>query len=480
MDTEATLYALLSARLTQAIKSGTLRTGERLPSVRAMARQEHVSVSTVLAAYLQLENAGLVETRPQSGHYVKAQLRVAREPQCVRPAFTPTTVKISALVTRMYSAAGDPALVPLGAAVPHPSLLPTRQLHALLARATRLKPEATVQYLMPPGLLLLRQQIARRALAYGCSLSPADIIITHGASEAMHLSLMATSRRGDTIAVESPAYYGTLQAIEALGLKALEIPAQPRTGMDLDALEEALAATPVSAVLVVPNFSNPLGSSMPDANKKRLVELLARRDIPLIEDDIYGDLAFNGSRPRVCRSFDDHGRVLLCSSFSKTLAPGYRVGWVAPGRYRGQVELLKFAQSVGCGSAPQYAVAEFLQSGGYDRHLRGLRRHVQQSMEQMVSVVTACFPEGTAVSRPEGGFVLWVEMPRSVDALALHSAAFNAGIIVTPGPLFSARDRFKHCIRLNCASPWTPKVEAAVRTLGHLACQQAGRQPLSH
>lgn len=476
---QSLLYERISSRLSDAIRAGTLRTGDRLPSVRTLARQERVSVSTVLSAYMRLENLGLIETRPQSGHYVKAQLRSVPEPQPARPSLTPRPVKTSALVAGVIAGIRNPALVPLGAAMLHPSLLPTRKLHGMLSHAVRSKPDLCIQYELPPGLASLRHQIARRALTWGCTLSPDELIITHGASEAIHLSLLAVARRGDTIAIESPAYYGTLQAIEALGLKALEIPAHARTGMDLDALEEALSSTRVAAVLVVPNFSNPLGSCMPDAHKKRLVEMLRRRDIPLIEDDIYGDLAHEGDRPRVCKSWDDDGNVLLCGSFSKTLAPGYRIGWVAPGRHAREVELLKFAQSVATSTAAQLALAEFLGSGGYERHLRALRRNLRQGMDTLVSVVTECFPEGTAVSRPSGGFVVWVEMPRTVDALELHASALEAGVSVAPGPIFSARERFKHCIRLNCGAPWSPRIDAAVRTLGHLACRQSGRAPAS-
>jgi DNA-binding transcriptional MocR family regulator len=465
------LYEQVADRLCDAIATGSLRPGDRLPSVRQLSNQERVSISTVLQAYVHLESLGLVETRPQSGHYVRRRERPRpAEPQVSRPATTASPVSVSALVSRVYRAAGDPRVVQLGASIPSPELLPTQRLNRELATLAREAGDLGVEYDMPPGCLELRQQIARRSLEWGCSLSPDELITTCGASEAIYLALRAVARTGDTIAIESPAYYGTLQAIESLGLRALEIPSHPRHGLELEALEAALEKRRVAAVLTVPSFSNPLGSCMPDEHRERLVALLARHDIPLIEDDIYGDLFFGPERPRSCKAFDTEGRVLLCGSFSKTLAPGYRVGWIAPGRYRERVELLKFAQTVATATLPQLAIASFLRSGGYDRHLRALRRRLAAQMEQMTEAIAEHFPEGTCVTRPTGSSLLWVEMPATVDALALHSRALEAGISIAPGPIFSAQpQRYSHFIRMSCSQPWSPRIEAAVATLGSLA-----------
>ncbi|MCP3140078.1 aminotransferase-like domain-containing protein [Pyxidicoccus xibeiensis] len=465
------LYEQVAERLGDAIAAGTLRAGDRLPSVRQLSLRERVSISTVLQAYLHLEAVGLIETRPQSGHYVRRRERPRlAEPQVSRPAISATPVTISALVSRVYRAGRDPRLVQLGAAWPAPELLPTRRLYRELNALTREAGDAGALYDIPPGCLELRQQLARRSLDWGCALSPDDFITTCGASEAVHLCLLAVARTGDTIAIESPAYYGTLQAIESLGLRALEIPSSPRDGMELDALQAALERRRVAAVLVVPSFSNPVGSCMPEANRQRLVAMLAERDIPLIEDDIYGDLHFAPERPRTCKSFDTTGTVMLCGSFSKTLAPGFRVGYVAPGRFRERVELLKFSHTVATATLPQLAIARFLQEGGYDRHLRILRRKLAAQVERMVEAVAEYFPANTRAARPAGSSLLWVELPSQVDALALHAKALEAGISIAPGPIFSARpDSYRHFIRLNCGHPWTPRIEGAMGTLGSLA-----------
>ncbi len=464
------LYEQVADRLGAAIAAGTLRAGDRLPSVRQLSSSERVSVSTVLQAYLQLESRGLIETRPQSGHYVRRRERpLPEEPRVSQPtAQAASPVSVSARVTQVYRAANDPRIVSFGAASVSPELLPTRRLHREMAQLARDLPEQAIAYDMPPGCLALRQQVARRSLDWGCPLSPDELILTCGASEALHLCLAAVARRGDTVAVESPAYYGVLQTIEALGLRALELPTHPRHGLELDALEAALLKRRVSAVLAVPSFSNPLGSCMPEENRQRLVALLASRGIPLIEDDIYGDLHFGPVRPRPAKAHDREGLVMLCGSFSKTLAPGYRVGWVAPGRFREKVELLKYSHTGANTTLPSLAIASFLRGGGYDRHLRTLRRRLEAQVRRTAEAVGEHFPEGTCVTRPEGGTLLWVELPGRVDALELHTRALAAGIGIAPGPLFSAQKRYGHFIRLSCGSPWSPRLEAALATLGSL------------
>lgn len=313
-----------------------------------------------------------------------------------------------------------------------------------------------------------------------CPLSPDEIVTTVGAMEALDISLRAVARPGDTIAIESPAYYGLLMLIESLGIKVIEIPAHARTGMDLAALEDALREHTIAAVLAIPSFSNPLGSRMPDDAKAQLVAMLAAREIPLIEDDIYGDLPFPSAdgaadRPKPAKAWDRDGGVILCSSFSKTIAPGYRVGWVAGGRYRDAIEQLKFAQTVCTPTLPQLAIAELIESGGYDLHLRRLRRAFATQVACTRQAIAEHFPEGTRVSDPTGGFVLWVELPAGTSSVELHARAFARSISVAPGPIFSAKPRFSNYLRVSAGLPFTPKVEAAIATLGKIACELSRR-----
>jgi DNA-binding transcriptional MocR family regulator len=469
---DALLYEQLASHIEALIAHGTLRPGDRIPSVRRLSRQQGVSVATVLSAYLHLENRGIIEARPQSGHYVrKSRTLELPEPRAARACNTAARVSVKSLIAKVYGATRDPSIVPFGAAYPSPELLPTDKLNRILSTIARTAGGAGVSYDAPPGLPALRRQIARRSVEWGCALSADDIVTTFGAMEALHLCLRAVARRGDTLALESPTYYGLLQLIESLGIRAIEIPAHPRTGMDLDVLEEVLSRHRIKACCAIPNFNNPLGSVIPDEAKERLVAMLARREVPLIEDDIYGDLHFGATRPRTAKAFDRHGLVMLCSSFSKTMAPGYRVGWAAPGRFRDAVEQLKFAQSVATATLPQMAIAEFLENGGYDHHLRALRRRLAAQVARMSEAIAAHFPPGTRISRPAGGFVLWVELPPGTSALVLQERALARGISITPGPVFSAKNRFSNCIRVSCGYPWSDLLDHAVRTLGRLSAE---------
>ncbi|HET9598733.1 MAG TPA: PLP-dependent aminotransferase family protein [Anaeromyxobacteraceae bacterium] len=475
-DPGVPLYEDLARRFARAIETGALRTGDRLPSVRELRAQERVSTATVMQALARLEFLGLVESRPRSGYFVRPR-RLLPVPAPTRPPAAPRPVSVAALVARIIAANRDERLVPLGVAAPTPALVPTAALVRALNAVVRPSVGGALGYELPPGHEPLRRDVARRALSWGFAAGPDDVVVTSGASEAIYLALRAVTKPGDIVAIESPAYYGTLQALEALSLRAVEVPCHPDTGLDLDALESILARQKVAAVLAVPNFSNPSGSLMPEEAKRRLARLLAERGTPLVEDDIYGDLGFGEGRPPSVKAFDREGLVLTCGSFSKTLAPGWRVGFVLPGRYREQVTLLKFAINVASSAGPQRAIARFLETGAYDRHLRRLRSALHGSMERMSAAVHAAFPPGTRVSHPAGGYVLWVELPESVDALELHGRALDAGVSVVPGQLFGARGGFDHFIRLSYGHPWDERLRHGVETIGRIATRLAERGP---
>ena len=467
---DAFLYQQLADTISKQIDSGTLKPGDRLPSVRRVSRQRGVSVSTVLQAYRHLEACRLVEARPQSGYYVRPQVRLRPTmPPITAPPLACCEVRITELLRQVFETANDPAIVPLGAAIPSATLLPTVPLGRELARvARRAEPESNT-YLVPHGYTPLRREIARRSLDWGGSLAVDDVIITCGCLQALSLCLRAVARAGDTIAVESPAYFGVLQLIESLHMRALEIPTCPRDGLSVEALEAATKTHQIKACLVTPNFHNPLGSRMPEAEKRALVDLCARHEIPLIEDDLYGDLYFEPPRPTPLKAYDETGLVMHCSSFSKSLAPGYRIGWVAPGRFRADVVRVKLASTIATAAPLQMALAAFLQKNSYDRHLRRLRRVLADNLARMTQAVGEFFPEGTMATRPAGGFVLWVELPPEVDAVALHHAALERGISIAPGPIFSATGGYRHCIRLSAGHPWSERIEEALKTLGGLA-----------
>lgn len=468
------LYEELARMVADMIERGTYRAGERIPSIRSLSRQMRLSINTVMSAYGHLENLGLIEAVPQSGYYVRCRTLDATGPPASRKSardLKPRSVALRDIAFEIMRSLSDPSLVPLGRGMPNPDLLPIDRLNRMLGSEARRFRVQSVTYAETTGDKRLRMQIARRSLDAGCALSPEDIIVTSGCREAVTLALHSLCRPGDIIAVESPVYYSFLRSIEWLGLKILEIPCSAKEGINLDVLSYAIRHNRVRACVAISNFSNPLGSLMPDEKKRDLVRLLANHDIPLIDDDIYGDLSFSNRRPVSVKSYDTRGLVVVCSSFSKTLAPGYRVGWMVPGRFRDKVERLKAIFNVATASPTQLAVAEFLANGGYDHHLRAVRKAYAKQVALMRDAIGRCFPGGTRVSRPEGGFILWVEMPDRVDAVSLYRDALGKGISIAPGPIFTVADRFPNCIRLN-AAVWSPRVEQAVETVGGLAAGQ--------
>ena len=466
---QPTLYTAVADRIAGLIDRGTLRPGEKVPSVRKLARQLKISVSTVLQAYRVLEDRGRISAKPQSGYYVRAALAPAPVSRGLeRAARSATRVMIADPVSRMLVASTDPSYVHLGGAIPGDDTLPTRQLNRLSAAIARRSRRGMNAYDLPPGCVELREQVARRYLEAGCDLAPDDLLTTCGAQEALALCLRAITKAGDIVAIESPTFYGHLQLIEALGLRALEVPSCCDKGVSLDALADALKRHAIKACLLVTNVQNPQGSVMPDARKRELVKMLRRRDVPLIEDDTYGDLAFGRARPGVCKAYDTSGSVLLCSSFSKTLAPGARVGWCAPGRYLAAVQRLKISTTLATPTLPQMTIAQFLQTGGYEHHLRKVRAFYAEQVQLVSAAVQRYFPPGTRVTRPAGGFVLWVEMPQEIDALALYERALTRKISIAPGPIFSPRGKFANCIRLNCSMKWSGELDHALRILGEL------------
>lgn len=463
-------YEALAEEIAQSIRTGVLKLGDRLPSVRQTSTSRSVSPSTVFEAYYLLEAKGLIRARDRSGYYVIAGAKVLPpEPELSsHPSGESSPVDVSELVFGILESAKTRDVVPLGSAFPSPLLFPLPRLAKSMATSVQeMDPWSTVDDLTP-GNAALRRQIALRYLADGVHIHPDEIVITNGALEALNLCLDAVTRPGDCVVIESPAFYAALQALERRGLNAIEVPTHPRDGVDLDALAEVLERHKPKASWMMTNFQNPLGCSMADEKKQALVELLAAHDIPLIEDDVYGELYFGNRRPFSAKVFDTKGLVMHCSSFSKCLAPGYRIGWAVPGRYVKEVARLKLTATLSASAPAQAALADYLAKGGYDKHLRQLRHALSVQQSAMMQAVVRYFPRGTKATRPSGGYFLWIELSGNVDVLEIHRQALALGISVAPGPMFSAHRKFTNCLRLNYGHPWTDKTESALMTLGRL------------
>ena len=467
------LYQDFAEQTEKLIIDGILRVGDRLPSVRKACHAQGISPITVTQAYYLLESRGLIEARPKSGYFVRARLgRDLPEPDISHPVGGSTGLEVSEFIFQILDSVRDPSVVPLGSSFPSPYLFPLEKLGRYLGNAARkLDPIATVTDLTP-GNEELRRQLALRYLAHGASVSPQEIVITSGAMEGLNLCLQAVTQPGDLIAIESPTFYAGLQASERLGLKVIEIPSHPREGISLAALEDALRQHPIKACLFMLNFANPTGSLVKDERKKALINLLSRHKVPLIEDDVYAELYFGRVAPLCSKAEDTDGLVMHVSSFSKCLAPGYRLGWVAAGRYANKIERIKLSTSLATTIPVQIALADYLKHGAYENHLRQLRRRLAEQEATLVASIEKHFPLGTRLARPLGGYFLWLELPQQVDTLALHQEALARGISIAPGPIFSAKSEFIHHLRLNFGHPDSTHQQEAIAILGRLIANQ--------
>jgi len=473
------LYLSLAAELRSAMEEGRLAPGARLPSIRETSRQRRLSLNTVMAAYRLLETRGLVEARPQAGYFVKPRLATTRPPSPL-PASQARETDLAVLdqISAVITAQALPGYVDLSLACPQlGSWYPGEKLGRILSRLLRQQPDLVTRYSLPPGSQLLREQVARHGKNLSMQLDPARIVLTNGCLEALQLALRAVTRPGDTVGIESPTYFGLMPLFAQLGLKTQEIPAHPETGLALDALELLLSEKRLSAVVAMPNVHNPLGTIMPLAVKKRLAELVNQYRVPLIEDAIYAELQFRSPLEPAVRAFDRDGWVLVCSSFSKTLAPGFRLGWVEGGRFHREVARLKFTSSVAQPALLSEAAGLFLEGGGYEAHLRHLRRAYAIQMDRLRGLVAQYLPAGTRATAPAGGYLLWVELPEGCSARRLFQEALAAHITLTPGNLFSPSGRFDRYLRLSACYDLDGPYVGALATLGRLAQAQLTRQP---
>ncbi|MBN3787904.1 PLP-dependent aminotransferase family protein [Burkholderia sp. Ac-20353] len=466
-------YAALAKTIADAIRRGDLMPGARIPTVRAASQAYQVSPATVFRAYYLLESEGLIVARPRSGYFVSdlaaKRVRPGHGPPRKAPA-APSVVDDA--LHRLIDSIRCEDYVALGSPFASYSLFPMSSLWRCVTSVARTMDRTKLLSGFPPGDEGLRRQIALRYLIAGAALPMDEIVITTGALEALTLSLQALARPGDMVAIERPAFHEVLQAVQRLHLKAVEIPVDPHSGLDLDALAKALDRYPIRACWFMTSFHNPTGTTLTDERKRALIDLLAAHRVPLIEDDVYGELYFGTTPVRPAKLYDDSGLVLHCGSFSKCLAPGFRIGWVAAGRYVHQIRQAKCVAAPAADVPAQLAISNYLQDGGYDRFLRKLRRNLAAHQAQMLAAVHAYFPQGTEVLAPDGGYFLWVELPPRVDALRLFGAALEHGISIAPGPIFSATGGFRRYVRLNYGRPWTSAVENAMRTIGALAARQ--------
>ena len=472
---KSTLYEVVAHEIAEDVQNGIYTSGQKVPSVRKLSKQRSVSISTVTQAYALLEDQGFLIAKPQAGYFVRDGANEPVVPPPMSLGSEPSICSKSDMIQHMLAHCNRLDMVNLGAAIPDIHFIPAKALQTYIQKVTRFNSREVFSYQFTPGHEPLRAQIARRMRYSNVRCTSEDIIVTNGCSEALNIALRATTKAGDIVAVESPCYYGFYQLADVLGLKLIEIPTDPIEGLSFEALKLALQQWDVKAVALTCRHSNPTGASIPLAKQKQIYQLCKVYDVPIIEDDIYGDLGFEGEKTHTLKALDVDGRVIYCSSFSKTIAPGLRVGWTIPGRYREKLEWLQTFNTFSAASLSQFALNAYLEGGHYDRHLRTVQAAYKENVSNFIKLIKCNFPEGTLLSEPRGGFILWICLPEKVRVVELQEKALQLGVTIVPGEVFSGTDHFKNYLRISCAVPWTEDVKNAIRSLGKMACDMAGQ-----
>tara|TARA_R110000772_G_scaffold87094_16_gene181863 strand:- start:461 stop:1900 length:1440 start_codon:yes stop_codon:yes gene_type:complete len=468
-------YEVLAQQVMMLIDAGALAPGARAPSLRDVSKNYGVSLSTAIQAYKVLEDRGYVRAREKSGYFVVRRQESDRNlPLTSNPPIKGREISLGKGLFTLIENAANPDFVPLGGAIPSSELLSAQKLDLTLARIARAKGGQLNVYTDMRGDPDLRRQISLRAMKRHHHAPPSDIVITNGCTEALSIALQAVTQPGDTVVVESPTYFGHFQILKCNGLQVMELPCHAQTGVVIESLEKALKTHDIAACLLSSSFNNPLGGVTSEDDKRSILDILARHKTPLIEDDIYGELYFGDERPVPYSAITPNADVIYCNSFSKTLAPGYRIGWVASARHVNELLEKKFAASLCTPTLPQAALAEFLSSAAYDTHLRRVRRAVAETIHKTQRAVEDSFPQDTRMSNPAGGASLWLEMNESTDTERLYDLALSERICFAPGTVFTSTDLYRNCLRLNCANIWDSRIERGVRRIGALACQELG------
>lgn len=462
-DSGARLWRVVSDRLGAQIRAGTLRDGEKLPSIRKLADRFGVSISTVQRGLADLERAGCVRGVPRSGYFVVASAAPLHGFE-----FAGVDVRVDMAVASMLADAARPDMRMLGSAVLGASLAPEALLRRCMSALARNEDAALSAFSPPPGSLDLRKQIAGQMIRRGVVCGPDDIVITAGDTVAMELGLMATGKPQDRVIVEDPTYFGILQAIEHVGMRAVAIPTLESDGIDLAVVEAALRDGRYAAIFLNPTLQNPGGFVMPAHRRSALAHLAARAGVTIIEDDVFYDLVPDAHRTAAIKSYDP-ANVIYCSSFTKTLAPGFRVGWCVPGRHREAMLAQMFGRNLSVSSLPQAVLAEFLRRGYEMDHLARLRACFQEAADGLEALLAAHFPPGIGYRRPVGGFVHWIELPEAVDIALFHELAKRAGIVIADGSIFSASGATANWLRICLTRKLDPSLKALIAQVGACA-----------
>lgn len=459
-------YEEISNYIVEGITNKALYSGNKLQSLRSTAKQFNCSVSVVLQAYEDLIARGIIKAVEKSGYFILPSLSCKiPEPQKYNHSLKALSSKTNNYTEKIIEMAMNRDILPLGAAIPDVSILSTKKIIKSLNNIIKDNTACINSYTPAKGSIELRIEIANYMFDKGVFIDPEEIVITNGCAEALYIAIQCSTNPGDTVAIETPVFFSLISILEKLKMNVVEIPTSPITGMELDILEEIIMKEKVKTVIFSPTFQNPLCSVMPPCNKKRLYHISEKYNLTLIEDDIYGDCSFDGQKHFPVKSFDKSKRIIYCSSFSKTLAPGLRIGWAIPGKRLDNFTNFKQISSLGGTLLTQLAIADYLKHGFYKSHLSNFQKNIYLQTTQMKMLIKKILPDNIKVSNPTGGYFLWLELDDKINSYNIHNIAFSKHIGIVPGPVFSSSDKYLNCIRISCGNPITEKIIKGLEVL---------------
>lgn len=458
------LYRQLANQLIDEIESGKRAAGGRMPSLRQLAKQQSVSLSTVVSCYQELASQGWIYARPQAGYFISL-----RQPTRATPKWAKFESKVSRITP---SAAIPPAKNgPLGEAGTANDAQSITELERSFRRSLKRMGERLNHYPDIQEEPLLRQALSTHFAKLDLHFTSDDIWITTGCMAAIKAALESCTDRGDTIAISSPCFNGILALLGQMSRKIIEIPSLD-DGVDLDQLEHHLQNKRVDAAIFCTSHMNPQGINMSASQKQKLAQLANQYQIPVIEDDVYLELSYSAHTPLPVRYYDNGGYVLWCGSVSKSLSPSYRLGWCLPGRYLEAYKAQFTSASSGVAVPIQLAIADFIDSGQYAKHLRRRRSLLLSRRQQYLDYLSAHLPARVNISHPQGGMVLWLQVP-DLNQPAFDDSIKQRQLDIRPGHLFSTLDRYANCLRINIGYPLTGQAKQDLDQLIELIQQHS-------
>lgn len=465
------LYTQLAQDIQRRIRSGALPPGARLPTVRELAVQLGVTRLTVHTAYSELQSGGWVEATVGRGTFVSAPSEtISVQTDYGRDLSTPSILNDMVRLARL------PGMRSLAMADASPDLYPLREFGRALDEALTTGGAAVLSYTPSQGDPLLRTTLADLLRERGLNAAPDEIVVTSGATQAMSLIGRALARPGDTVLVEQPTYLGLLNVLNAQRLCPIGVPVD-EDGMQVDALEALIKEHQPRFIYTIPAFQNPSGVCLSAERRARLLELAERYRVPVVEDDIYSALVYEGSAPPTIKASDRTGQVLMISSFSKALIPGVRIGYIVAGpQFLDRLVMAKQADDLCSPPLLQRALALFIQHGWLAAHLRRAIPRYRERRDALLTAMARSFPSGIHWTTPRGGLCTWVTLPAGTSVTDLYLAAIERGVGFAPGDVFFIDPPAQPFMRLSFSTLPPELITEAAQILGQLISVQTTRR----